>query len=474
MLDICSSFFDYLNLHNIRYCHWKSNSHLDEALNGETDLDILVHQDDIVKFRKALEEFPIKKILAPKAKRFPGLEDYLGFDENTGKLIHLHVHYRLVLGQKFIKNHHLPVEAVIFNNLTKIDGVFVPCHEAELILLVIRAHMKVGNIEVLKMMINELLGRASTPFDENITNEFYALIGRSNHDKMLEILQQFELPLSEDIFTSFVAKFPDNRLKSYDLLNGILRIFSSLRHYRRQKNPLIYVQYSYLLFRTLPIIRRFMKANMLTLAGTGKTFALVGADGSGKSTLVTDTAKWLSWRMSVGSYYYGIPKTVKNLIPFTIRQFDKLRLRPVAALLRYGYFVYLAKKKYEVSQRSGRDILSGKIVLTDRYPLREFRSMSEPMDGPQLSKCRTKMGSFFSKIEVGYFEKIVYPDRLFILQVDIDNLRKRKNDLPFDYHLTKAEAVNAVRGNKRTILIDANKSYFDVQLEIKRKIWELL
>ena len=33
--------FQNFNRHDIRYSHWKSNEHLDAAVNGDTDLDIL-------------------------------------------------------------------------------------------------------------------------------------------------------------------------------------------------------------------------------------------------------------------------------------------------------------------------------------------------------------------------------------------------------------------------------------------------
>ena len=65
----------------------------------------------------------------------------------------------------------------------------------------------------------------------------------------------------------------------------------------------------------------------MTFVGTGKTFSFVGADGSGKSTLVGDIERWLSWRLSIVTYYHGIPKTVlKHVIPFTVRQLRKLKL----------------------------------------------------------------------------------------------------------------------------------------------------
>ena len=123
---------------------------------------------------------------------------------------------------------------------------------------------------------------------------------------------------------------------------------------------------------------------------------------------------------------------------------------------------------------SKRDNLSGKVVLTDRFSLKEFNKMSEPMDGPPLLKYTTKVGRFFSKIELNYYEKLLCPDRLFILQADINELRFRKDDLPLEYHKMKADAVNALKADMQTVLINANKPYSDVLLEVKKNIWELI
>ena len=100
MLEICRSFFNHLNSNNIRYCHWKSNVRLEQALEGKTDLDILVHPDDRGKLETGVTIFDIKRVLSHRLKRVPDIEDYLGFDHDTGRMIHLHVHFQLILGQK--------------------------------------------------------------------------------------------------------------------------------------------------------------------------------------------------------------------------------------------------------------------------------------------------------------------------------------------------------------------------------------
>src|SRR5690625_595400 len=91
-----------LNEKNIRYCHWKSNEHLIPGLQGKTDLDILVHKKDYPLLIEVMAILKIKRVQEAKTK-IPDMEDWLGFCEETGVLIHLHVHYSLITGKKNVK-----------------------------------------------------------------------------------------------------------------------------------------------------------------------------------------------------------------------------------------------------------------------------------------------------------------------------------------------------------------------------------
>ena len=56
MLEVCKHLFNQWNDQGIRYCHWKSNEHLMEGLDGETDLDIYVYPTDKEKAEAQQEQ----------------------------------------------------------------------------------------------------------------------------------------------------------------------------------------------------------------------------------------------------------------------------------------------------------------------------------------------------------------------------------------------------------------------------------
>ena len=349
MFEVCKILFDYLNDNNIRYCHWKSNSHLDRALEGKTDLDLLVHQDDRDPFLKALKLFDIKKIVSHKEKYFDGLEDYLGFDQLSGELIHLHVHYRLVLGQRHIKNHHLPLEDVFFNNLIIKNKVYTPCPELELLFLIMRAHMKVDLISLLKHGIKGFFQRGYTAFPADIENEIHELVELSNADKFKSLLLQCDLGIEDQVFTDFIDKYSTGGLKFYDVLSRQYDIFSGLKKYKRETGGLTYFKYLYLILKNSKVLSFFVAPSKKTIDGQGKIISLVGADGAGKSTLIADIEKWLSWKLDVVRYYYGIPKTFQvKLLSLFIRGFSKFRLYGPADIVESFLWLYVARKRVGV------------------------------------------------------------------------------------------------------------------------------
>ena len=149
-LGSLSRLFHDLNEASIRYCHWKSNLRLPEAMQGETDLDLLVDRKHSEDFRRILYQHDIKPCMAAREMRYPALEDYLGFDQTSGKLFHLHVHYQLVLGEQFVKNYRIPIETQVLDSVHFDSGVKVPAAEVELSILCMRALLKYRDRDFIK------------------------------------------------------------------------------------------------------------------------------------------------------------------------------------------------------------------------------------------------------------------------------------------------------------------------------------
>jgi hypothetical protein len=179
-LALLTDLFDRLHAAGIRYCHWKSNEHLDASLTGATDLDVLVDRRDARRFAAQLTELAFKPFRKLSGHDYPGIEDYLGFDADTGKLSHLHVHYQLTLGEKFLKGYRLPWEDVAL--ATRIfdaeRGLYVIDPQLEVLLLVTRAALKLRTRDY-------LLTAAGYPYMRGgILREFRWLAQRADEGRL--------------------------------------------------------------------------------------------------------------------------------------------------------------------------------------------------------------------------------------------------------------------------------------------------
>ena len=92
----------------------------------------------------------------------------------------------------------------------------------------------------------------------------------------------------------------------------------------------------------------------------------------------------------------------------------------------------------------------------------------------QLQTEESKKKTYFSKLEKDLYDRIDVPDQIFILQVPLDELRRRKTDLDLISHREKAESVNSINGSRVKKIINAEKEYADVFLKIKGLIWDIL
>jgi hypothetical protein len=124
---LLKDFFSDFHNKGIRYCHWKSNEHLEAALLGDTDLDILFDGDQRQEIVSILNNSGFKLFKAASQREYSGIEDYIALDYVSGKVFHLHSHFRLSIGENYLKSYQLNFESLVLESrlFDENAGVFV-------------------------------------------------------------------------------------------------------------------------------------------------------------------------------------------------------------------------------------------------------------------------------------------------------------------------------------------------------------
>ena len=194
MLEIVEKLLKCFDEKKVRYCHWKSNIHLQESLNGETDLDILVDRQDASKVSSIFAILNIKRVRSLPYQQYPSISDYIGYDSSSGEFIHIHLHYQLLLGSSGIKECHFPIEDFFLNNIIKKDGIFIPTYEIELIIYLIRMSFKRTNYYLIKRYIRNKIKEKK---EDEFVEEFNYLINKINVEIYNEIIST--LPVKDKL-----------------------------------------------------------------------------------------------------------------------------------------------------------------------------------------------------------------------------------------------------------------------------------
>ena len=490
-LQAVADFINALEAKGIRYCHWKSNSRLDWSLAGRTDLDLLVdpkHQTDL---EQIIFDQEIKKILASSSRQYPGLEHYLGFDHDTGRLFHLHVHYKLVLGEQFVKNYHLPIEEKFLDATQEKFGVKIPVPEMELVILSIRALLKYRDRDVIKDVFH--IRHPGIP--EHILQELLWLLNQTTPADVVEavaglsIFPDFRLILD---FLEIVQKAPRS---GQDLFRLRTRLRKALRPFRRKNR----ITSSFNYFRSLlGNIEQFefLDRKLMQFPERGKLIALVGIDGSGKSTLTIKLADWLRWKVSTPLYYLGSkqPSWWSDFSYWIFRIFrrshtilsNRIGSENFLAkiLVRFRSFFLAAqylsvgKDRYKRYRQAQKDVQHGSVVVFDRFPF------FSPLDGPEIQHVLAgNLGPLSRKLserEKKLYRNFNNLDLLIILDVEPDESHVRKPDHPLETIQNKYEALTKLKkdldaeGKLNWVPIDANMDLDQVYLEIRRAVWAIL
>jgi len=485
-----SHIFKAFHEHSLIYCHWKSNEHLGEGLRGETDLDVLVSHDQSAECGKLLRETGFRQVYSPPWAQYPGIEDWLGFDQTTGKSLHIHLHYRLLVGRKFVKEIHLPWAEYVLRTrvMDPATGVYVADPNIELILLALRIGIKTRWSTLLIAMLS---GRMVIP--KNIHAEISYLLHHSEAEKIKICCETFFNSKSAEKVVDAIECLRKKHTPRH-ILRLMMLSRSILARYRRFSLSRAFLQYVVrtVWLRSARILKRF-GANIQTKknlgADNGLVIAVLGADGAGKSTLVLKMHEWLSWKLEARVLYLGrhwlfrilerirhaiekTPSARTNATKTTGKGRQRSLIRTLVSDIRKLLNAY---GRHTAVQKMLRFKKQGYVVVTDRFPQMQFCGIN---DSPsiQAGSAHSRIHHVFRRIELRLYKQMcaVPPDIVIKLHVSEETAVTRKPDHHAKTIAVKADIVRRLAfTNSVAIDIDTDGvSADEVALQTKVALWK--
>jgi len=482
-LELVLALCRILEERGVPYCHFKSNEALDRSASGDNDLDLLVGRTGANRFRQILAELGFSEALPPPDRRVPGVSHHYGLDAASGRLVHVHAHFRLVFGDDTTKNFHLDIEDEYIAASVQGPVFRVPRPEHELVLFVLRMVVKHCTPDAMAMM----QGRLSA----SERRELAWLLERADADVVRELLRARVPSVDEGLFDRGLRAIQPGA-GTWFRIRTAGRVHAALAaHRRRARAPDAALR---VWRRVTWGIRRFVRGPTRKSPANGGLFvALVGGDGAGKTTAVADLTAWLSPFVARTVHLGKPPPSLVTILVkgpmFVLRRLGLFRstLIPAYRLKASGappptlgwlvWNVLTARDRYRAYRRARRFVLAGGVVVSDRFPL----PMIETMDGSRTSWISDgdelgRMAGALVALERSYYSRIGRPDALIVLRLDPSTAVRRRAEE------TDLQAVRERSGEIFDIdwarvsagVVDAGRPRSEVQHVIRELLWATL
>ena len=474
-----------LRQHEVGWCYFKSSRRIGAALAGETDLDLLVAPVDHARLQQVLLDCGFKPFPAAAGRVDPSIASFLGFDETIGKLLHVHLHFRLVLGSALLKNYQLPWTGQILSAAETHPSL--PVHmldpATEALLLVVRRSVELRRSD-------PVLWRNWRAAGAKFTLDQEALRRRVDRDALR---QRAEALLGPALADAVTVGFDQPQ----DLPRGLLRrVRRHLSIYRRY-NPLEASLRGALRVATWAMGGLNMRLLHAPRPWSRRPFpgglviAVIGVDGSGKTTLTRAIRTWLQAELDVMPIYFGtgggrpslllaplklMVPLVTALLPARPRgashgQVTDQPPGPAYSVLLTVWATVLAVEKRLKLAAAHRGAVRGLVVVADRYPQDQIAAFN---DGPLLPRLRGRPG-WLRRFEARSYARArqLPPDLVIKLEATPAVIAAREPAMDRDVIKARVAGVRALNF-PRVVTIDATQPLSEVIAQAKREVWRLL
>ena len=466
---------------DVMYCHWKSNDALHRSASGDNDLDLLVARKDSTRFLQVLHGLGFQEARPPTKRELPGVVHFYGLDLGSGRFVHVHAQYQLILGDDMTKNYRLPIEEAYLASSVQGPVFRVPSPEFELAVLVIRMMIKHATWDAV------IFGKAALSPGER--REVAHLIALSERAEVLRVVREHLTFLRPDLWQrsaecvsgrgSLVSRLHVGRSLLRDLATHSRRapmVDTMLRIWRRGTwGARRYV---------------FRQRTRKKLVAGGAIIALVGGDGAGKSSAVSGMHTCLSRVLETRHVHLGKPPrsiathAVKGvmIVGRKFGLFSSTRLPAYASgdvipgRAWLVWHVLTARDRHREYRRARRFASNGGLVISDRWPLPQIRFMDgsrtvgrHPRPGARILERR------LVELERRYYARILQPDVLLVLRVDPEvAVARRQDEEPTFVRTRNQEIWTGDWSGTCAAVLDAGRAQDEVLAEALRLAWSRL
>jgi thymidylate kinase len=367
--------------------------------------------------------------------------------------------------------HRIPIEQSMLERSVQGQPFRVPSPTYQFLVFVLRLMLR---------QVGRPLLSAQTRWTSGVEIQLASLEAGSDREELAEILRR-HLP------TVDLALF-DRCVRSLQGECGLLeravlpwQLHQRLRSHARR--PQAAAVLSAALERILPSsVARIISPDQMHLAAGGAVIALLGGDGSGKTTCARELARWLAPVFLTRRAHLGNPP--RSALTLLVGGLLKLQHR-LERLLRHtarpgGYlelirYVCMARDRFRLYRRVHRFAAWGGVAICERYPVEQNRFLVGPCIPGLLRDKPDRLRAWLQLKEASYYDRMLGPDAICVLRLDPELAVARKPEEPADYVRARGRVIwETDWKGTGAHLIDASQPLADVVLRLKSVVWSTL